>query len=312
MFKSLYNTLRSLLGLAPNKHFTQLCQWQENWSVYLSQNVDFYRLLSAEDKKVFEQRIQLFWQTTVIEGSVDVDVSDEDRLLVAAAAIIPVWAFPGWHYFNLKTVFLLPAAFNHDFICAQPDSLITGMVGTGPMAGKMALSQPDLHAGFNNSRDKKNVGIHEFVHLVDMADGNCDGFPERLKAYSFAIPWLDFVGKKIKEIDSNQSNINAYGATNDAEFFAVASEYFFERPVMLKKKHPQLYEYLSTFYQQNLALDRWVGFLQRGLPALLHRERQVPVFLHWTICRHLPLGLSPEENNFHGATASTVSWLWEQ
>jgi len=54
------------------------------------------------------------------------------------------------------------------------------MVGNGPLHGKMALSKPHLHLGFKNSRDKHNVGIHEFVHLIDMADGNCDGFPERL------------------------------------------------------------------------------------------------------------------------------------
>lgn len=252
MMMSLYKQLRRLIGFEPANHFSELSQWQDSWSTYLLDTVAFYRVLSDEEKKVFEQRVQLFWQTTVIEGSVDVEITDEDRLLVAASAIIPVWGFPGWHYFNLKTVYLLPAAFNSDFICRQADSFITGMVGTGPMAGKMALSQPDLHAGFNNSRDKKNVGIHEFVHLVDMADGRCDGFPERLKAFSFSIPWLDFVGKKIIEIEKNKSNINDYGATNEAEFFAVASEYFFERPKMLEKKHPQLFAALEDIYQQDV------------------------------------------------------------
>ncbi|NRB40270.1 MAG: zinc-dependent peptidase [Pseudomonadales bacterium] len=247
--KLLLQKLQRLLGFSAK---TETKPWQDQWSTFLMQTVAFYRVLSAEDKIVFEQRIQLFLQTTAIEGGVDVAVSDNDRLLVAASAVIPVWGFPGWHYFNLATVHLLPGAFNEDFKCGKPDSCITGMVGSGPMAGKMALSQPDLHLGFKNSRDKHNVGIHEFVHLVDMADGSCDGFPERLKDFSYAIPWLEFVGKKIIDIDNNKSNIRDYGATNEAEFFAVASEYFFERPKMLQRKHPKLFAALEDIFQQDV------------------------------------------------------------
>jgi len=225
--------------------------WQPQWSAFLADKVAFYRVLSAEDKQVFEQRVLLFLDTTRVEAG-QFEVTDNDRLLVAASAIIPVWGFAGWHYFNLKAVFLLPASFNKEFQCGQLDSLVTGMVGTGPMAGKMALSKPALYQGFENSRDKHNVGIHEFVHLVDMADGECDGYPERLKEFAFSIPWFELVAHKTKAIVSNKSNIGDYAASNRAEFFAVASEYFFERPKMMRKKHPQLFEVLSDFYQQDV------------------------------------------------------------
>ena len=193
----------------------------------------------------------MFLQTTNVECSYG-EVSDGDRLLVAASAIIPVWGFIDWHYFNLKAVHLLPASFNERFECGQADSQITGMVGTGAMHGKMALSKPALYQGFENSRDKQNVGIHEFVHLIDMSDGECDGYPERLKEFSFSIPWFELVGRKIKAIQNKDSNIRQYGATNRAEFFAVASEYFFERPDMLENKHPKLYKSLSQFYKQDI------------------------------------------------------------
>jgi len=225
--------------------------WQDDWSAFLQRNVSFYQSLSISDRNTFEKRILLFLHSTRIEGSVNVDVTDEDKLLVAASSIIPVWAFPNWHYFNLQCVYLLPAAFNEKFVCGEADSNISGMVGTGPMAGKLALSKPDLHLGFKNSRDKQNVGIHEFVHLIDMADGQCDGFPELLIEYSYAAPWLDFVRKKIDEINNKQSNIRDYGATNSAEFLSVTTEYFFERPAMLKQKHPELCELLEVFYRQN-------------------------------------------------------------
>lgn len=227
--------------------------WQPQWSVFLQQNVSFYRDLSTENQLCFEQRCLLFLATTRVEGSQDVTVNDEDKLLVAASAIIPVWGFPGWHYFNIESVILLPARFNEHYQYGLPDSRISGMVGTGVMSGKMVLSKPDLHRGFKNSRDKQNVGIHEFVHLIDMADGQCDGFPERVTQFEFSAPWFDFVQHKINEVELGKSNINDYSTTNSAEFFAVSSEYFFERPKMLRRKHPKLYDYLSNFYQQNLA-----------------------------------------------------------
>ena len=225
--------------------------WQQQWSSFLTEKVAFYRVLSEVDKLLFEQRALLFLQTTEVEAG-QFAVSDEDRLLVAASAVIPVWGFSKWHYFNLKSVYLLPASFNAQFECGQPDSNITGMVGTGPMAGKLALCRPALYQGFENSKDKQNVGIHEFVHLIDMADGECDGYPERLKEFAFSIPWFELVEQKIKVIGNKKSNIRDYAATNRVEFFAVASEYFFERPKMLKNKHPQLFSSLSEIYQQDV------------------------------------------------------------
>ena len=225
--------------------------WQQAWTDFLNEKVAFYRTLDGEDKALFNQRVILFLQTTSIESG-QFEVTEEDALLVAASAIIPVWGFPKWHYFNLKAVYLLPGSFNADFVCGQSDSTISGMVGTGPMSGKMALSKPHLYLGFENTRDKHNVGIHEFAHLVDMADGDCDGFPERLRAYQYSYPWFDLVNKKTNEICKKKSNIRDYGATNSAEFFAVASEYFFERPKMLQQKHPQLFEALTDFYQQDV------------------------------------------------------------
>jgi len=227
--------------------------WPDHWSELLAQHVSFYQQLSATDKKRFEQNCLAFLLTTPVNGGVEVEIEDLDRLLVAASAVIPVWGFPDWDFLNIGGVFLLPAAFNDKFQCGLPDSNVTGMVGTGPMSGKMALSKPHLRLGFANDQDKQNVGIHEFVHILDMADGDCDGFPERVKAYEYCAPWFEFIRHKIAEVELGKTNINDYGATNQAEFFAVASEYFFERPLMLKKKHPKLYGYLSDFYQQNLA-----------------------------------------------------------
>ncbi len=216
---------------------------------YLKKHVAFYRNLSDADKILFEQRMLLFLNSTniVAEGC---ELEEEDCWLVAAAAIIPVWKFPNWHYVNLTTVFIVPEMFNQHLRFDTDDGRIQGMVGTGVYSGKMYLSKKALHYGFSNDQDKRNVAIHEFAHLIDMADGDCDGLPEILFEYAFTMPWFDFIKRKTQDIHKGKSNIDPYATTNQQEFFAVATEYFFEEPKMLQRKHPQLYEALSEFYKQ--------------------------------------------------------------
>ncbi|MEA1876874.1 MAG: zinc-dependent peptidase [Bacteroidota bacterium] len=142
--------------------------------------------------------------------------------------------------------------FNDKFETSGPDRRILGMVGTGYMDGKMVLSKPALHHGFVNESDKKNTAIHEFVHLIDKFDGSGDGVPALLLEKQYVIPWLDLINKKIEEIFDNESDINPYGGTNRQEFFAVASEYFFERPKLLVRKHPVLYNLLEIIFNQDM------------------------------------------------------------
>lgn len=248
MIDKLISWIKYLFGIKPLESYAM----DDVTRKILNEKVEFYRSLKEADKRLFEQRVLMFINNTSIVGQ-GTELTDADCLLVASSAIIPVWAFPRWHYFNLRQVTLVPASFNSERQFGQPDSNITGMVGTGPMSGKMLLSKPALHYGFLNAVDKKNVGIHEFAHLIDMADGNCDGFPERLSQYAFFAPWLNFVENKISQIKNKKTNINAYGATNEQEFFSVTTEYFFEKPKMLKAKHPELYQHLMAFYKQDTA-----------------------------------------------------------
>jgi Mlc titration factor MtfA (ptsG expression regulator) len=199
----------------------------------------------------FESDIQNFLGKIKITG-IKTNVTLEDRLLVASSAVIPLFGFPAWTYSHLDEVLLYPSAFDRNFNFNNKDEIITGMVGTGPMEGKVIFSKPSLHIGFEISNDKKNVGIHEFVHLFDKETGRVNGIPPGYEDKSFALPWLDFVQTKIKDIVTNKSDINDYGATNKEEFFAVASEYFFERPHLLQKKHPTLYENLSQIFHQDM------------------------------------------------------------
>ncbi len=223
-----------------------------SWRKILFENILFYNNLNADEKNLFEYKVHEFLINVRITG-VETEVNEYDRVLVAASAIIPIFAFPNWQYFNLNEVLLYPGLFNQEFKTSGEERSIAGMVGTGYMEGKMVLSKKALHHGFRNETDKKNTAIHEFVHLIDKADGNIDGIPSLLLEKQYAIPWIDLIKKKIDEIYDGQSDINPYGATNKTEFFAVISEYFFERPKLLKQKHPKLYNLLERIFDQKMA-----------------------------------------------------------
>jgi Mlc titration factor MtfA (ptsG expression regulator) len=122
------------------------------------------------------------------------------------------------------------------------------MVGTGALNHVMILSQNELRQSFINNTGKTNTAIHEFVHLVDKTDGSIDGIPEFILDKKYILPWLQMMQKEIELILKDRSDIDPYGATNEAEFFAVVSEYFFERPKLLKEKHPELYKLLSEIF----------------------------------------------------------------
>jgi hypothetical protein len=91
------------------------------------------------------------------------------------------------------------------------------------------------------------------VHLIDKEDGSVDGIPAILLEKQYSIPWMELIRRKIDEIYAGKSGINPYGAKNKAEFFAVISEYFFERPHLLKRHHPELYSLLKKIFKQDMA-----------------------------------------------------------
>ena len=218
----------------------------------LSEHVDFYNQMDEANKKIFEQRMQLFLSRVRITG-VKTTVEDIDRVLIAASAIIPIFGFPNWEYINLNEVLLYPGSFNETFDLEGAERNTLGVVGTGAYQNIMILSKQGLRAGFDNSKGKDNTAIHEFVHLLDKTDGAVDGIPEFMLSKQYILPWLRLMQTEMQKIMDEHSDINPYGATNQAEFFAVVSEYFFTRPDLLQTEHPELYKLLSTIFRQPLS-----------------------------------------------------------
>lgn len=237
------------LILKPRKRSRESTPLPANYKQLLNDNVAFYRKLDDAGKTNFENRLQRFLSSIRINGA-GVVVEDLDRVLVGASAIIPIYAFPNWEYINIREVLLYPDSFNEQFEIAGNNRPVLGMVGNGPMQQVMILSQRALREGFSNKTDKNNTAIHEFVHLIDKTDGATDGIPEVLLQNQYTLPWLNMMHKNIKAIQEDKSDINPYAATNQAEFFAVVAEYFFERPDLLKLKHPDLFEMMDKMFEK--------------------------------------------------------------
>ncbi|UMB52533.1 zinc-dependent peptidase [Lutibacter sp. A64] len=241
----------------------------KEWRVILIENITFYNALTKAEQTKFEYQIQEFLLNCRITG-IKTTVNLVDKLLVASSAVIPVFGFDNWTYSNINEVLIYPNSFNKDFKLEGENRAILGMVGTGYMDGIMILSKQALHHGFKNESDKKNTAIHEFVHLIDKTGGTIDGIPSVLMEKQYAIPWIDLINKKIDEIYDGKSDINPYGGTNRAEFFSVISEYFFERPKLLERKHPELYILLEKIFKQDMAarnLNKKAVKIERNSPC---------------------------------------------
>lgn len=225
----------------------------QNFRDLLNTNVAFYRQLNEADKLRFENRIKEFLSYVRIHA-VNTGMDDLDKLLVASSAIIPTFNFD-WRYYNLSDVLLYADTFNsEEFSVTAKERNILGMVGSGALQRMMILSKPALRQGFENEDSLNNTGIHEFVHLLDGADGTIDGIPEQLINKQYTIPWIKYMNEEIEKIKEGNSDINIYGITNQAEFFAVASEYFFGVPELFQRNHPELFNLMEKIFHRKQSI----------------------------------------------------------
>lgn len=239
-------------GPIRRRHAILRASFPPEWETVLQRDVAFFRLLDPTQQQRFRRQLQVFLGEKQVTG-ITFQLDTTTRVLAAASAIIPIFGFPDWEWDQISEVLVYPTRFDADFQFGDTqDHGILGMVGTGHLNRLMILSKPDLVSGFRNAGDKRNVGVHEFAHLVDKTDGVVDGMPHVGLDPQAIGPWVDLIRRKMREIEDGQSDINRYALTNEAEFFAVASEYFFERPGIMRRKHPELYGALERVFRQDL------------------------------------------------------------
>lgn len=214
------------------------------WKQFLHEKVKFYQKLNPEQKLSFEKRILEFLQETRVVGYGDLVVTPQDSLLVGASAIIPIFKFSNWKYNFINEVIIYPSIIK----MGDTGKFANGFVGSGPMEGRMVLARDALYHGYSNNTDRINTGLHEFLHIIDKQDGEIDGIPAVLMDNVAIGPWLEMIRSTSLEIEEKQAKIRNYALTNQAEFFAVVSEYFFEHPEMMERKHPKLFKVLSEMF----------------------------------------------------------------
>lgn len=246
------------------------------WETILQKDVPFFHTLDAAEQDRFREEVRIFLTEKRITG-IKTSVDDKVRVLVAASAIIPIFGFPGWEWDQISEVLIYPTSFNNQYEMGEVgNGDVLGMVGSGAMQRMMILSKPDLLEGFRGSQHQKNVGIHEFVHLLDKSDGAVDGVPSLGLPRAFIIPWIKLVHREMERIQAGHSDINPYGLTNEAEFFAIVSEYFFENPDKMKRKHPELYAMLERIFRQEPQARVKKALVSMVTPSAGHLGRNAP------------------------------------
>lgn len=223
-----------------------------NDKFWLKENIPFYATLGKESKLIFEDRIGIFLADVQIT-EIGKEIADKETCLyVASSAVIAFWGLPYWNYGDLREVLVYPTNFDLDNGLNELGIVQGKVYHGGLMNNTMILSLPALISGFQIGNDKKNVGVHEFAHLLDKSSGEIDGQPPMLGAEDRKA-WIKLVNAEIEKIRKGKSTIPDYAATNHSEFFAVLVEYYKECPTLLKIKHPELYSAMEELFQNDNA-----------------------------------------------------------
>ena len=252
-FGQLAGALISRLGGASTRRRRQReaalsIPFPQSWTELLQARCEHYRRLPAAHRDRFRHQTQIFLSEKRITG-VEMKVTDETRLLVAASAVSLSVGWPDYTWDQLTEVLLYPTNFDRDYNFGR--SVVSG--NAHPW-GIVILSVPALNRSFDVASDGYHVGFHEFAHLLDLAQTRFDGIPSYLTDDAIR-RWLKIVEDETDRLRRNDSLLDPYALSNPVEFFATAVEAFLQTPVALAERHGELYQFLSTYFDQDPALE---------------------------------------------------------
>ena len=227
----------------------------DHWLLIVERRLPFFSKLAKAEKDQLLNMIKLFVAKKNYYGCAGLEINDEIRLTIAAEACILLLNRMTGLYPKLHHILVYPHAFKAEHQQLNQDGTVVkvehGLLGESWGNGKVILSWDDVEFGASNFEDGHNVVLHEFSHQLDNESGVTNGAPP-LRKNSYQT-WAEVLSGEfqnlIKASDHHyEAVMDYYGATNPAEFFAVATETFFEKPEQMSKKHPELYEELKTYY----------------------------------------------------------------
>jgi Mlc titration factor MtfA (ptsG expression regulator) len=231
------------------------------WLAILARNVPLYGRLPEADRAELKRHILVFLAEKQFEGCGGLTITDEIRVTIAAHACVLLLHRTTDYYPGLKAILVYPNAYVVEDVYREADGMVLGgrdiRLGESWRRGSVVLSWDDVRQSAADIRDGQNVTFHEFAHQLDSSGGRGDSTPV-LRNRSTFIAWARALEEDYEKFQRDlrygrAEVLDEYGATDPAEFFAVATEYFFEKAKDLQRVYPRLYEELKRFYQQDPA-----------------------------------------------------------
>jgi Mlc titration factor MtfA (ptsG expression regulator) len=227
----------------------------------MTKNVPYLARLPREDRDALCGHIQVFLAEKHFEGCGGLQITDEVRVTVAAQACLLLLHRETDYYQNLGSILVYPAT----YVVRGGRRTAEGLIAEGPEArlgeswarDVVVLAWDSVLSGAADIHDGHNVVLHEFAHQLDQESSAGTGTPV-LPRRSMYVAWARVLGHDFDQLvrdvaQHHRTLIDRYGATNPAEFFAVVTETFFEKPLQLRSRHPELYNLLKDFYRQDPA-----------------------------------------------------------
>lgn len=251
----------------------------ENWLEVLQANVGLYGLLTEPEKRKIRDDLRILIAETVFEGCGGLAMTDEIRVTIAAQASVLLLGFDHDYFEHVRTILVYPSGFRSPDGWSGPDGVVhmdVGSLGEAWHHGTVILAWDAVAAGGRNTLDGRNVVFHEFAHQLDFLDGVADGTPPLHNKAEYR-QWHDVMTAEYAQLVAETAHghpkvLDSYGATNPAEFFAVSTECFFEKPLQMQRRHPRLFETLKEYYCQDPAA-RFNAENQPAKPAVDARTR---------------------------------------
>jgi len=226
------------------------------WKQIVQKNVPLYNHLPKQLRDHLCGLVNVFLAEKDFEGCGGLEITDEIRVTIAAQACMLLLNRKGAQFQKLRTILVYPHTYAAATSSSDGNITIEGRsvrLGESWQNGPVVLAWDSVTGGTLNIADARNVVLHEFAHQLDQEDGAADGAPT-LEHRSRYVAWARVLGAEYESLQRSKkkrrrSVMNKYGATNPAEFFAVATETFFEKAKQMKKRHPELYDELREYYK---------------------------------------------------------------
>ena len=230
----------------------------------LVETLSLYQALSKEDQAELLQKMNIFLSEKSFVSCNDAVIDDLLRMMIASGACLVLLHRQTEIYPEVDDILIYPSTFKNcrrevlegGFVKEEE----TALLGEAAKWGTVILAADQVRKDAFNITDGRNVVLHEFAHQLDGESGQFNGAPVLDKKTQVPSWSIDFT-KAFRSLQHHDGGtaIDAYGATNPAEFFAVATECFFERPLAMKDQYPAVYADLKSYYHQDPSLEQAKG-----------------------------------------------------